>query len=370
MGFYLRKSISVGPLRFNLSKSGIGVSAGVKGLRFGVGPRGNYIHVGRGGLYYRATLPPSTASRSPPAQPDILPSQQIPEGTHGTLEEIESAHISQIVDSSSRDILDELNKKRKKMRIWPCVAISSVVILGLGISSNWPTWLLSILLVVGAVGTYIARSRDALEKTVVLFYDFDSDMESAYTQLHNAASKLASCAAAWHIEASGKVYDRKYHAGASNLVRRKSTSIRKAEPPYVKTNIETIAVGVGRQTLHFFPDRVLVYDANGVGAVGYSELCVDVSATQFIESDSVPRDAEVVGRTWKYVNKSGGPDRRFKDNKELPICRYEEIAMSSQSGLNEVLQLSRYGSGSDFVKAISQLGKIMPKESSSDVQAS
>jgi hypothetical protein len=30
MGFYLRKSISVGPLRFNLSKSGIGVSAGVK----------------------------------------------------------------------------------------------------------------------------------------------------------------------------------------------------------------------------------------------------------------------------------------------------------------------------------------------------
>jgi hypothetical protein len=29
MGFYLRKSVSVGPLRFNLSKSGVGVSAGV-----------------------------------------------------------------------------------------------------------------------------------------------------------------------------------------------------------------------------------------------------------------------------------------------------------------------------------------------------
>ena len=63
MGFYLRKSISVGPLRFNLSKSGVGVSAGIKGLRFGVGPRGNYVHMGRGGLYYRATLPPSTTSR-------------------------------------------------------------------------------------------------------------------------------------------------------------------------------------------------------------------------------------------------------------------------------------------------------------------
>ena len=32
MGFYIRKSVSIGPLRFNLSKSGIGVSAGIKGL--------------------------------------------------------------------------------------------------------------------------------------------------------------------------------------------------------------------------------------------------------------------------------------------------------------------------------------------------
>src|SRR6266516_2466341 len=69
MGFYLRKSISVGPLRFNLSTSGIGVSAGVKGLRFGVGPRGNYVHMGRGGLYYRATIPPSSSAPSTPSTP-------------------------------------------------------------------------------------------------------------------------------------------------------------------------------------------------------------------------------------------------------------------------------------------------------------
>lgn len=201
-----------------------------------------------------------------------------------------------------------------------------------------------------------------MEKTVVLFYDFDPDMEAAYAHLHSAASQLASCAAAWHIEASGKAHDRKYHAGASDLVRRKNTFIRKAEPPYVKTNIETVAVGVGRQTLHFFPDRVLVYDKNGVGAVGYRELRIDVGATRFIESESVPRDAEVVDRTWKYVNKSGGPDRRFKDNKELPVCRYEEITLSSQTGLNEVLQLSRCGFGSGLAEAVSLMSKKIPKE--------
>ncbi len=39
MGLYIRKSVRVGPFRFNLSKSGVGVSAGVKGFRVGVSPK-------------------------------------------------------------------------------------------------------------------------------------------------------------------------------------------------------------------------------------------------------------------------------------------------------------------------------------------
>jgi hypothetical protein len=61
VGWYLRKSLGFGPLRINLSKSGLGGSVGVKGLRVGTGPRGRYLHAGRGGLYYRTSLdPPAT----------------------------------------------------------------------------------------------------------------------------------------------------------------------------------------------------------------------------------------------------------------------------------------------------------------------
>jgi hypothetical protein len=57
MGFYFRKSFKLGPVRFNLSKSGVGLSAGVKGARVGVDAKGKkYIHVGRSGIYYRQTL--------------------------------------------------------------------------------------------------------------------------------------------------------------------------------------------------------------------------------------------------------------------------------------------------------------------------
>ncbi|WP_247650471.1 DUF4236 domain-containing protein [Brucella sp. 458] len=43
--FYIRKSVSAGPFRFNFSKGGVGVSVGAKGLRIGPGPRGHYIPV-------------------------------------------------------------------------------------------------------------------------------------------------------------------------------------------------------------------------------------------------------------------------------------------------------------------------------------
>jgi len=52
MPFFLRKSMNVGPVRLNLSKSGIGTSFGSTGFRIGVRPDGrSYIHAGRHGVY-------------------------------------------------------------------------------------------------------------------------------------------------------------------------------------------------------------------------------------------------------------------------------------------------------------------------------
>lgn len=42
MSFYLGKTVKAGPFRVSLSRSGIGMSTGVPGLRVGTGPRGSY----------------------------------------------------------------------------------------------------------------------------------------------------------------------------------------------------------------------------------------------------------------------------------------------------------------------------------------
>jgi hypothetical protein len=43
MGWYFRRSVKFGPLRVNFSKSGVGYSFGMRGLRVGSGPRGPYV---------------------------------------------------------------------------------------------------------------------------------------------------------------------------------------------------------------------------------------------------------------------------------------------------------------------------------------
>lgn len=125
-----------------------------------------------------------------------------------------------------------------------------------------------------------------------------------------------------------------------------------------------------RKTLHFFPDRVLIHDSNGAGAVSYQWLQVLVSPTRFVEDGGVPRDATEVDRTWRYANKKGGRDRRFKDNREIPVCQYEEVALRSDTGLNELLQISRLGVAATFVSALASLGRLMPTEISSGTASS
>ncbi len=356
MGFYIRKSISVGPFRFNLSKSGVGVSAGVKGLRFGTGPRGNYVHMGRGGLYYRKTLPSGNSNNQVTHNKPEL-QQSHTEISHEPLTEIESGDLGQMVDSSSADLVAEMNDKRKMIRVWPFVGIFGLIaafITFQNIQSQIPSIVVAVITV---LLTIFVSVKDGLRKTTVLFFELEPEIEGLYQKLHDAFGQISSCSSKWHVEAEGAVKDRKRNAGATSVIKRTSILLGIGNPPYVKTNISVPFIPVGKQTLYFFPDKILVFEANGVGAVSYPNLNISVESTRFIEDGSVPKDAKVVDSTWKYVNKRGGPDKRFKDNRELPIALYEDIHFTSNTGLNERIEISRVGSGNNFEDSISALIK-------------
>ena len=139
-------------------------------------------------------------------------------------------------------------------------------------------------------------------------------------------------------------------------MQRHPTSVRVDEPPFIKTNVPIFRMAVGRQTLYFMPDRLLIVEGTQVGAVSYRSLDISVNKTQFIEDGAAPADAAIVGRTWRYVNRDGGPDRRFNNNPQLPVCLYDELMLRTSSGLNEVVQLSQPNVAEGFAAAVRYLG--------------
>ena len=109
--------------------------------------------------------------------------------------------------------------------------------------------------------------------------------------------------------------------------------------------------------IYFLPDVALMDDGQTVGAIAYERLSVSWQDSNFIEDGVVPRDAQVIGQTWKHPNKSGGPDRRFRDNRQIPVCRYEAMYLQSSSGINELVEFSRVGVVAPFAEALRRMPK-------------
>jgi hypothetical protein len=323
------------------------MSVGVKGFRVGTGPRGNYVHAGAAGLYYRATIPSGPRPRSH-TNSDASPQ---------TLTEIESGTASAMVDEVDSAVLVELNRKRHVFPLLPGVLVSAGLSLSIYFAAQeflW-VWLALSLALIGIPAWYLDRRR----KTSIVFYQIEEPVQSAIRNLHSAFDSLAACHAIWHVAARGATANLKYNAGADWKVRRSRIRLSNSSPPYFKTNVAVACVPAGRQKLYFLPDRLLVYDDNGIGSVSYAALEIDIRMVQFIEEGTVSRDAAVVGKTWRYVNKKGGPDRRFSDNPEIPILLYDQVTLRSVSGLNEQFQVSRSGGADRFRSAVRDLANAL-----------
>ncbi|MGE5053547.1 MAG: DUF4236 domain-containing protein [Acidobacteriota bacterium] len=334
MGFYLRKGFNFGPLRLNLSRSGLGASLGVKGARIGVGPKGSYIHMGRGGLYYRKTLSPSRRSLGRmPAEP--VPQQLI---TDDNLQEISSKSALEMNDSSAADLLTELNRVKKRTARLPIAAVVGVIVVcWSAIVGNY--WLIALALLATIILALYARNSDVLKGTAILNYSLEGEAAQAFEKLQAPFRQLGTCQLVWHIDAAGSA-DAKRNAGATTNLQRTEVRPSFSRPPRVQCNIQVPTLKAGRTMLYFFPDRLLVYDVAGVGAVAYPDLRIDVQGSRFVEHGRLPKDAPQVGTTWQYVNKKGGPDRRFNNNRQIPVMQYGVIAFSTNSGLQALFMCS------------------------------
>lgn len=347
MAWYLRKSVSVGPVRFNLSKSGVGASVGVTGFRIGIRPDGSsYVHAGRHGLYMREEL----GGRRGGTRAKAYQSAELP-----PTQKFDAVSTRDLSNPDRKELIDQLNKSYKDFRldyfIFAMAAIAFVV-----------AWLDASqlgMLISGGAGLALGITASVLEsrwRTVKIIYNFESDDTSSFLKLVQAVNHLAECKRLWAYvdsRALTSTHESKINAGASSLVNREPAVIGTGMPPWVETNITIPTLKARGVTAYFLPDCILIYDNNGVGCVEHSSLSFSTSTERFIEDGVVPSDSDVVDHTWKYANKRGGPDRRFKNNREIPICLYGTLDLTTSAGLLCHLQTSKSDAPQGFSRQYS-----------------
>ncbi|WSH05290.1 hypothetical protein U8P71_34780 (plasmid) [Rhizobium ruizarguesonis] len=272
--------------------------------------------------------------------------------------EFESGDVLLMRDENFGEVLDEINAKANQWRLSALFGWLTAL-LGILLLVKAPPvgiWVLIAVLPGWAIGSWL----DSYRRSTVLFYDIDGPVEQAYKETIAAFDDLRSCAGKWHIEAGGAINDLttwKRNAGASYLVKRTAAKLIYALPKVIKSNITPPSIHVGKQVIYFMPDVALVAYNSRFGAMAYSDLRARWQASRFIEDGHVPRDAKVVDRTWQHPNKNGGPDRRFRNNRQLPVCLYDTLHLQSDSGLNEVLEFSQVGKLASFVAGFQALAR-------------
>ena len=350
MGWSFRKSFGSGPLRFTVSKSGISASVGGRGIRMGANSRTSWISMGAGGIRYRHVVPHSKfSSAGQPSQPKTEVVEVQP-GSHGPFQQLQSAGVIELTDADSQGVLSELNERRKRVLPGWVLGCGAVLLLTLGFA--YPPWNL-----VALGGLIWWRVHSKKKATVTLWYDLEDPAQERWDALRESVLALKQAQRVWYITSRAAVYDSRYHAGANQLIDRKDASLGEGVPRLIVTNVEPVQLTAGDTSMYFFPDRVLVYRLDGIGGIGYDALDARASLTNFRETDGVPKDARVSDYTWKFVNRNGTPDRRFANNRQIPICEYEAIELSSNTGFSQHFQVSRQGCAQPLIAAIRQAGQ-------------
>lgn len=131
MGFFIRKAFKAGPIRFNLSKGGVGVSAGVTGARLGLNRNGTYVYGGRHGIYYREQLNRTKKHASSSVrekETENQPQRGIP-GSNDIFVDTEVTYPSvyDLIEPHPYPELRELNKLHRNPVLWILFVLSAIV---------------------------------------------------------------------------------------------------------------------------------------------------------------------------------------------------------------------------------------------------
>lgn len=376
MGWRFRKSFSPLPgVRLTLSPSGISTSVGVGPFRVTHGTRGTAFtaNVPGTGLSFRQPLgdqrTPAKFTSAPapfgqstppelPAQPPRPDGQQLQEVRSASTQEMTSKGLHEFkrlllqAKTEQIAIANELATARESERQ------------AVNIYNRWRDgWLFRRVRKqrfqqLQAAAQHTSEVRAELEEQQGLAslptqIELPDAARSAFHRMCDAFAGVANSAQLWDTVQERDTNRFAERTIASRSVLRKPVKFRLGKADVIDSQWDVPHLGnANGGDLYLYPGFILYFvSEQAFSLLELAEVDLIFEKVRFHETEAVPHDSKVIDRTWAKVNKDGSPDRRFKDNFEIPVALYGQITLRSPTGMREEYLVSNPEAAEGFAAA-------------------
>lgn len=368
MAWTYRKRIKIIPgVHLNISRKGISTNIGVKGASVTFGHDGTYVNsvMGRHKVSSKPALP---AGANKPALPGAKPASPVPHPIpvtttpQGNIFSVAPTEITNQDMQGVKDTILSAHQQRKELQ-------HDLQQIGLALKGSKTKLTLSYVFLYGlfvksisqGIKERIAAQQSAIDEInqelvksrMELDISFDADILQKYESVTTAFKRLSQSHKIWDVTSAVAENRRVTRSAASTVVDKKEVKIGIKSIEDIHSNFEPLWFkNANGADLYCYPGFIIMYDTKDrFGIIDLKELQFKFLPVRFIERGSVPPDAKVIDHTWDKVNKNGAPDKRFRDNFQIPIVRYGAITLRTAAGVHEEYEFSNYEAAENFSEA-------------------
>jgi hypothetical protein len=385
MSLRFRQTFTLFPgVRLNIGKRGISASIGVPGATVNVGKKGLRATVGLPGTGLSYTTPTLPYNDGHSVTNPLIPSstephlgltESFPSNTPSNakifmpmagMNEISSASVEVLTSSSLLPLRDLMAKAREQR-----AEIKSDLQEALAEESKQKNELVrrksslfrwfyrrriaeleTELPVTQAEISRLVSWEDST-KIAITFESSDAS-QRAYAAMVRAFDMLKSSVKKWDITADKATDQFAERTLATRSVNRHPVTFDFSSTDLIQFTGRAMRFeNVNGDDILLYPGVAVIPRADGAFAlIDLRELQISSEYRRFHEEEGVPSDSRIDGHTWAKTNKNGSPDRRFKDNYQIPICIYGNITFHSQTGVTEEYMVSNADAAQAFAEAV------------------
>lgn len=370
-----RRRIKIIPgVRLNFSRGGISTSIGIRGANFTFGKDGAYLNTGipGTGIYKRQKISSSSKLNNNlrTEENNDMNNQPVIEQKDNIFSVEPDKITSQNMEGVKQSIIDAHNqrkelavdiKKVKKDLLWSKVKLFFVYLFIVGFVYKK---------IAEEIKANIENQKQAIlelekqksESYVQLDAEFDNESLNKYEQVLKNFKELMGIEKIWDITREEENDKTKTRSAASRAIVRKEIKIEFKDLEDIKYSKQALCFSNSNGAdLYFYPSFIVMQGKDNFGVIGLDEIDFSFNSAKLIEQEKVPKDSEIIEYTWFKVNKNGQPDKRFKDNYQIPVVKYGVINLKTSNGVNEEYQFSNYLLSEQFSKAFLDFKKMIDK---------